>query len=243
MDQDTCVPFSQICFKNRFIYLLVFLLIMFAIAPLDEVLGRFGILNDLVTSTVLVLAIYSVSQKRLHTVIGVLLAVPMIVALWSDLVGEYSWLQITGRLCGIAFFVFLIVIILKFVLSQDEITRDLIAGAAIVYLSLAAMWSFAYKVIEMMHPGSFALPPGSSSPHGRSLPTLAGRSSDAPVHLCAPPIAYDWPVARGCSRPEHLHYDGLAGTHSRGPNWIARKRYPILRGQKPASDQRVLAPI
>ena len=106
----------------------------------------------------MILAIYSVSHKRLHTVIGVLLAVPMIVALWSKLVGEYSWLQITGHLCGIAFFAFLIVIILKFVLSQDEITRDLIAAAAIVYLSLAAMWAFAYTVIEMMHPGSFAIP-------------------------------------------------------------------------------------
>lgn len=158
MDKDTCVPFSQICFKNRFIYLLVFLLIMIAAAPLDEVLGRFGILNDLVTSTVLVLAIYSLSQKRHHTVLGVLLAVPMIMSLWSDLIGEYRWLQITGRLCGIAFFAFLIVVILKFILSQDEIKRDLIAGAAIVYLSIAALWANAYWVIELMHPGSFAIP-------------------------------------------------------------------------------------
>ena len=158
VDEDTYRPFSQICFKNRFIFLLIFLLIMIAITPLDEVLGGFGILTDLVTSVVLILAIYSVSQKRLHTVIGVLLAVPMIVALWSNLVGDYSWLQITGHLCGIAFLAFLIVVIIQFILSQDEITRDLIAGAAIVYLSIAAMWSFAYTLIEMMHPGSFAIP-------------------------------------------------------------------------------------
>jgi len=130
---------------------------MIATAPLDEVLGRFGILNDLATSTVLVLAIYSLSQKRHHTVIGVLLSVPMIISLWSHLVGEYRWLEITGHLCGIAFFAFIIVIILKFVLSQDEITRDLIAGAAIVYLSIAALWANAYWVIELMHPGSFAI--------------------------------------------------------------------------------------
>lgn len=169
MEEDTRLPFTQICFKHRFIYLLVFLLIMIAIAPLDEVLGRFGILTDLATSVVLILAIYSVSQKRLHTVIGVLLAVPMIVALWSDLVGEYSWLQITGHFCGIAFFAFLIVIILKFVLSQNEITRDLIAAAAIVYLSLAAMWAFAYTVIEIMHPGSFAIPGQSAGSTVNSL--------------------------------------------------------------------------
>ncbi|MGB7033263.1 MAG: ion channel, partial [Syntrophobacteria bacterium] len=83
--------------------------------------------------------------------------------------GEYSWLQITGNLCGIAFFAFLTVIILKFVLSQGEITRDLIAAAAIVYLSLAAMWSFAYKVIYMMHPGSFAIPDQSAGSTINSL--------------------------------------------------------------------------
>ena len=158
MDKDTCLPFTQVCFKNRFIYLLVFLLVMVAIAPLDEVLGRFGILTDLVTTAILILAIYSVSQKRQHIVIGVLLAVPMVVALWSDLFGIYTWLQITGYICGIAFFAFIIVAILTFIFSQDEITRDLIAGAAVVYLSFAALWSFAYRVIEMFHPGSFSIP-------------------------------------------------------------------------------------
>lgn len=169
MEEDTRLPFTKICFKHRFIYLLVFSLIMIAIAPLDEVLGGVGIPTDLVTSVVMILAIYSVSQKRLHTVIGVLLAVPMIVALWSDLFGEYNWVQITGHLCGIAFFAFFIVIILKFVLSQHEITRDLIAAAGIVYISFAAMWSFAYTVIEMMHPGSFAIPDQSAGSTVNSL--------------------------------------------------------------------------
>lgn len=162
MDKDTCLPFTQVCFKNRFLYLLVFLLSMIASAPLDEVLGNFGILTDLVTSAVLVLAIYAVSQKRHHTVIGVLLAVPMVVSMWSDLFGEYSWLQITGHICGIAFFAFIIVAILRFIFSQDEITRDLIAGVAVVYLFIAALWRFIYTLIEMIHPGSFSIPQGQS---------------------------------------------------------------------------------
>jgi len=83
--------------------------------------------------------------------------VPMIMSLWSGLIGEYRWLQITGRFCGIAFFAFFIVVILKFILSQDKITKDMIAGAAIVYLSIAALWANAYWVIELMHPGSFAI--------------------------------------------------------------------------------------
>ena len=87
MDKDTCIPFTQVCFKNRFLYLLVFLLIMFPIDPLDEVLGEPGILKDTIISAILVLAINAVSHKRRHTVIGVLLAVPMIVSLWSGVFG------------------------------------------------------------------------------------------------------------------------------------------------------------
>jgi len=131
---------------------------MIAIEPLEEVFGGFAILMDLVISAILLLAIYAVSQKRHHTVIGVLLAVPMIVSLWSNVFGEFRWLQITGYICGIAFFAFIIVAVLTFILSQDTITRDLIAGAAVVYLFIAALWAFAYRLVEMMHPGSFAIP-------------------------------------------------------------------------------------
>jgi hypothetical protein len=158
VEKDTCLPNTQICFKNRFLYLLVFLLIAIAADPLDQVLGRYGILADLVTSAILVLAIYAVSQKRHHVVIGVLLAVPMVVSLWSNVFGEYTWLHISGHICGIAFFAFIIVAILKFIFNEDEITRDLIAGAAVVYLFLAALWAFAYTLIEMSHPGSFSIP-------------------------------------------------------------------------------------
>ncbi|MGD8370927.1 MAG: potassium channel family protein [Syntrophobacterales bacterium] len=163
MDNDTCLPFTRLCFKNRFLYLLVFLLLMIALDPLDAVLGKFGILADLVTSAILVLAIYAVSHKRHHVVIGVLLAVPMVVSLWSHVFGEYKWLQITGHVCGMVFFAFIIVAILKFISSQDEITRDLIAGAAVVYLFVAALWAFSYTLIEMIHPGSFSIPPAGQS--------------------------------------------------------------------------------
>ena len=131
---------------------------MIAIDPLEEVFAGFGILVDLVISAILVLAIYAVSHKRNHIVIGALLGVPMFVSLWANVFGDFRWLQITGHLCGIAFFAFIIVAVLRFILSQDEITGDLIAGAAVVYLFIAALWAFAYRLIEMIHPGSFSVP-------------------------------------------------------------------------------------
>jgi hypothetical protein len=157
--------FSQVIFRGRFLYLLIFILMLIAIQPLDEAIGRFGFFLDLIVSAILVSAIYAISRKRNHIVIGILLATPLLFSLWSAYFIKNAWLEIIGLLCGIAFFTFIIVIILKFIFSQDEITRDLIAGAAVVYLLMAIMWSFAYRVIEMIHPGSFSMAQGHSLEH------------------------------------------------------------------------------
>jgi hypothetical protein len=130
MTKDT-LPFSQVIFRDRFLYLLIFILMLIAIQPLDEALGRF----------------------------------PLLLSLWSAYFIKHAWFEIIGLLCGIAFFAFIIVIILKFIFSQDEITGNLIAGAAVVYLLMAIMWSFAYRVIVMNQPGSFSMAQGHSLEH------------------------------------------------------------------------------
>ena len=58
---------------------------------------------------------------------------------------------------ALRFLIFIIVIILKFIFNRDEITRDLIAGAAVVYLLTAITWTYVYRLIEMIQPGSFAI--------------------------------------------------------------------------------------
>jgi voltage-gated potassium channel len=87
-----------------------------------------------------------------------LLALPMLGSIWSRYFGEYPALQVVGGLCGAAFFIFAIIQILIFVYTQKEVTRDLIAGAAIVYLLMALAWSFIFGVVESLNPGSFSIP-------------------------------------------------------------------------------------
>jgi hypothetical protein len=161
--------FSQLIFRRRFSYLLIFILMLIAIQPLDEAIGRFRIAMDLIVSAILLSAIYAISRKKNHIVIGVLLAAPLLVSLWSAYFFKHAWLPVIGLLCGIAFFAFIIGTILKFIFSQDEISGDLIAGAAVVYLLLAIMWAFAYRVVEMIHPGSFYMAQGHSLEHAFSF--------------------------------------------------------------------------
>ena len=64
MDQNGRPLLAQTIFRGRFLYLLFFILMMIALKPLDEAIGKFGILLDLIVTAILVSAIYAISQKK-----------------------------------------------------------------------------------------------------------------------------------------------------------------------------------
>ena len=160
MDQDdkTCVPFSQVCFRERFLSLLIFIIAMIIIGPLVEEFVRLSILIDILWSAIFISAVYAVSQKKHHILIGVLLSLPMLGSIWAKYFVEFKALVVVGSLCGVAFILFAIIQMLMFIYSHQEVTRDLIVGAAVVYLLMALMWTFIFVVVETLHPGSFNLP-------------------------------------------------------------------------------------
>jgi len=158
MDDQTCLPFTRWCFKRRFLALLLLILAMLIIVPLADEFVRLRMLMDIFWSAIFIAVIYAVSQKKHHILVGVLLALPMLGSIWSRYFVQYSALEAVGGLCGAVFFIFAIIQILIFVYTQKEVTRDLIAGAAIVYLLMALAWSFIFGVVESLNPGSFSIP-------------------------------------------------------------------------------------
>lgn len=157
MQQNGSPSPGRAIFKGRFFSLLIFLLIMLAIQPLDEVIGRYRIFVDITVTAILVSAIYAISQKKTHAIAGILLAIPVLASIWVAYFFTYPRLQMAGIASGIVFFAFIIILCLRFIFSRDEITTDLIAGAAVVYLLAAVMWAYAYSLIEIIRPGSFAV--------------------------------------------------------------------------------------
>ena len=131
---------------------------MLIIVPLADEFVRLRMLMDIFWSAIFIAVIYAVSQKKHHILVGVLLALPMLGSIWSRYFVQYSALEAVGGLCGAVFFIFAIIQILIFVYTQKEVTRDLIAGAAIVYLLMALAWSFIFGVVESLDPGSFSIP-------------------------------------------------------------------------------------
>jgi voltage-gated potassium channel Kch len=46
---------------------------------------------------------------------------------------------------------------LNFIFSEQQVTRQTISAAVAVYLLLALMWTFIYRLIENLYPESFAV--------------------------------------------------------------------------------------
>ena len=158
MNEKTFLSFSQTCFKERFLGLLIFIIALIIVGPLIEEFVHLRILYDILWSAVLVSAIYAVSHKKRYILVGVLLALPMLASIWSSYFVVDLPLGVVGGLCGAAFFTFAIIQILVFIYNQKEVTGDIIAGAAIVYLLMALAWSSIFAVLESLHPGSFSFP-------------------------------------------------------------------------------------
>jgi hypothetical protein len=157
MDRTRALSVRQIYFRRRFVILLVLLLALILITPLVEGFVKLHIIWNIFLTGIFVSAVYAVSEQKRRAYIASLLALPMLVSVWSGYFVQSNSVVIVGTLCGVVFFAYMIVNISLFIYKQDEVTRDLITGAAVVYLLMAMMWVFIYKVVETAHPGSFTI--------------------------------------------------------------------------------------
>jgi len=158
MDKKSRTPSSQIHFQGRFLYLLILILALIIIVPLVENFVHLRMITDVFMTAIFITAAYAISKRKLHVIVAVLLLLPMLASIWSEYFVVIPSLQIAGNLCGVVYFAYAVIVILIFISEQREVTRDLIAGAAVAYLMMALMWTFLYRTVELLQPGSFSLP-------------------------------------------------------------------------------------
>jgi hypothetical protein len=148
-------------FKEKFVILLICMLLLFVVSPFLER----GIWNDVVrdgfTFFIFLSALYAVSEKKKYFyLILVLLALSVGTRLSIYLIQDDSVLYLVGISyfsSSILFLIFTSIIILGHVLKDEMITRDKLAGAICVYLLLGLLWSSIYGLMETAQPGSFKM--------------------------------------------------------------------------------------
>lgn len=158
MDENASIDDVRPWFKSRFVYLIVAIISLIAVAPFLQGYVGIRLLVDAFFTVIFLAAIFSISQKKQYMAFGVVLALPTIVSLWATYFVVSDAVFIVGRIFGILFFGFAIVQILQFIFRARDVTKDVIFAAIVVYLLIAMMWSFIYGLLEVLQPGSFNIP-------------------------------------------------------------------------------------
>ena len=157
MRDSVFLYFAKACHKDRFLFLTVLIVALIVLGPFIKGFMGLKLSMDVFFSIIFITTIYAASQKRNHIIIAVILVIPALFALWSKEIA-ISNTQITiGYICGLILFAFAIISILKFIFSNLVVTRQTISAAVAVYLLLALMWTFIYRLITIVYPASFAI--------------------------------------------------------------------------------------
>jgi hypothetical protein len=148
---------AKACYKDRFLFLIVFIVALIMLGPFLEGLIGLRVFMDLFFSIIFIATIYAVSQKRTHIIIAVILIIPTLLAVWTEDIPINNTVLTIGYICGLIVFAFAVISILKYIFSEQVVTRQTISAAVVVYLLLALMWTFIYRLLENLYPGSFAI--------------------------------------------------------------------------------------
>ena len=147
-------------FEHRFLILLILFFVMLAVGPFIRDYGKLRYIFDLVVSAIFLSAMYAIVERTRHLIIAVCLAVPMLVSVWLKYLLDVKAFAITGEICGILFFAYSIYNIVKYLFKQKEVTKETIYAAVVIYMLMALMWARAYRLLDLIHPGSFSMPEG-----------------------------------------------------------------------------------
>lgn len=150
-------PFTQVHI-GRFLFLLIAIILMFALRPFVEGVFRITYLMDIFFTVIYLSAVYAVSQKRGIFIFAIFIALLTVVLLWLTRLTDISSFGIAGNIIGSLFFAFTAIMILSHLFREDRITGDMIMGAICVYFLFGLIWGYVYSTLETFQPGSFQMP-------------------------------------------------------------------------------------
>jgi len=159
MRQHFKIPFTQIHI-GRFLFLLISIVLMFALRPFLEDFIRISYLMDIFFFVIFLSAVYAISQKRSTFIIAFVMALLMEILIWVGHLTEISSFRTIGNFLAVLFIGYTATVILAYLFTEDEITGDVIMGAICVYFLIGLVWAFIFFTLELFQPGSFQMPKG-----------------------------------------------------------------------------------
>ncbi len=141
--------------KQRFLLLLCLILGLLVIVPILNRFATARIFLDIFLTAVVISMVYAISHKKGYVIAGLSLAIVMLASVWLQYFYPNKSIAIIGMLTGVLFIAVVIANILGYMLKTDEIDREIIYAAILLYLMAALLWAFVYSFLELVDPASF----------------------------------------------------------------------------------------
>lgn len=180
-----------------FLFLLLLLILIFPFMEMSRIGSVFFML---LYTTVLLSGIYAISYDVRYVAIGIMLASPILVCQWSNVILNSPELDVLGKLCAVFFMGYILVALLERIFRARTVGRTEIYGSICAYLLIGLVFAYLYWLIETVFPDSFRF--ANEPRHIDAAPflffsfsALAGGGSDVSAHS---------PLARSLSLLEVL---------------------------------------
>ena len=141
--------------NQRFLILLCLILGLLVLVPILQRFVTVRIFIDIFITAIFISMVYTFSYRKVHVVAGVFLAVVMLASLWLQYLDPNKWILPVGTLAGVIFIAMVIAGIIGLIIKSEEVCREIIYAAILVYLLAALMWAFVYTFLELVDPASF----------------------------------------------------------------------------------------
>jgi Ion channel len=138
------------------IELLIAIAVLFVSLPFIESLRSGPLIESILLTVVLVSAVLAIADRRRTVVIATALAFAALTGRWvhhfrPDLMPPELFL-----IGGILFALFVIIHLLRFVLTASEVDTEVLCASISAYLLLGLLWTFAYWLVAELIPDAFA---------------------------------------------------------------------------------------
>ncbi|WP_165224923.1 hypothetical protein [Aquisphaera insulae] len=145
---------------GKFGILFLAIVVLFLVTP--AIVGGLGNLAILSISTgaVLVASLYAARPERSAIVLGLVLAVADFLVGRLALYFDLKWLVFLQSLVWLVTLIYVVITILGVVFRSRSVTEETLGAALCVYLLIGMIAAFAFSVLEIALPGSFASPDG-----------------------------------------------------------------------------------
>jgi hypothetical protein len=146
---------SSTTIKNKDLFTLISLIAIIIVFPYFETTSIGDILLVCLFSALLISALYEVSDHPRQIAIGILLAIPTLLAAWTNVFRNVRSIWIVELITIIVFLIYILLAILKRILTAHDVTMRELYRAVNVYIMIGIAFGLIYTLIEFLTPGSF----------------------------------------------------------------------------------------